>query len=74
MRETNRPANQHERIQLASDLALKAEVSSALKSAHGIIAARITATVLDGHVVLLGVVSDEEERRLAAAVVTESMA
>jgi hyperosmotically inducible periplasmic protein len=55
---------------LASDLALKAEVASALKLAPGIVAARITTAVLDGHVVLLGVVSDEEERRRAAAAVT----
>lgn len=33
-------------------------------------AARITTAVLDGHVVLLGVVADEEERRRAAAAVT----
>lgn len=55
---------------LPSDLALKAEVASALKLAPGIVSARITTAVLDGHVVLLGVVSDEAERRRAAAAVT----
>ena len=55
---------------LASDLALKAEVASALKVSPGIVTARITTTVLDGHVVLLGVVSDEEERHRTAAVVS----
>ena len=54
---------------LASDVALKAEIASALKLAPGIVGARITTAVLDGHVVLLGVVADEEERRRVAAAV-----
>jgi hyperosmotically inducible periplasmic protein len=54
---------------IASDLTLKAEIASALRLAPGVVASRITTTVLDGHVVLLGVVSDEGERlRTAAAV------
>jgi osmotically-inducible protein OsmY len=55
---------------IASDLALKAEIASALRLAPGVVATRITTSVVDGHVVLLGVVSDEEERRRAASAVT----
>jgi hyperosmotically inducible protein len=55
---------------IASDLTLKAEIATALRLEPGIVATRITATVLDGHVVLLGVVSHEEERRRAVEAVS----
>jgi osmotically-inducible protein OsmY len=48
---------------MVSDLTLKAEIASALRLTPGVVATRITTTVLDGQVVLLGVVSGEDERR-----------
>ena len=65
-----KPAQSTDESSLTADLALKAETASALKLAPGVVASRITTAVLDGHVVLMGVVSDEEARRKAAEVVS----
>ena len=45
-----------------SDATLKLEIESALALAAGVVKSRVTVEVLDGEVVLLGVVSGEEER------------
>jgi hyperosmotically inducible periplasmic protein len=50
---------------IVSDLTIKAEIASALRLTPGVVATRITTTVLDGQAVLVGVVSGEEERRQA---------
>jgi osmotically-inducible protein OsmY len=51
----------------ASDAALKAEIASSLALAPGVVTSRVHVEVLDGHVVLLGVVSGEDERLHAEA-------
>ena len=53
-----------------SDMTIHSEIAAALRLAPGVVASRINVTVLDEHVVLLGVVSDEEERRKAAEAVS----
>lgn len=51
----------------ASDLTLKAEIASSLALAPGVVKSRVHVEVLDGQVVLLGVVSGEDERVHAEA-------
>ena len=46
-----------------SDMTIHSEVAAALRLAPGVVASRINVSVLDEHVVLLGVVSGEEERQ-----------
>jgi hyperosmotically inducible periplasmic protein len=46
----------------ASELGIKAEIESALALAAGVVKSRVNVEVLDGQVVLLGVVSGNEER------------
>lgn len=46
----------------ASELAIKAEIESALALAAGVVRSRVNVEVVDGQVVLLGVVSGNEER------------
>lgn len=46
----------------ASDLTVKAEIASALALAAGVVTSRVNVEMLDGQVVLLGVVSGNEER------------
>ena len=48
-----------------SDMTIHTEIAAALRLAPGVVASRITVTVLDRQVVLVGVVSGDEERRLA---------
>lgn len=58
----------------ASDVTLKAQIKSALALAPGVVVSRVNIEVLDGKVVLLGVVSSNDERvyaEQAAAGVTE---
>jgi hyperosmotically inducible periplasmic protein len=62
-------AQSTEESSIASDLTIKAEIASALRLAPGVVATRITTTVLDREVVLLGVVSGEDERRQVEAAV-----
>lgn len=48
-----------------SDMTIHTEIAAALRLAPGVVASRITVTVLDRQVVLVGVVSGDEERRQA---------
>ena len=48
-----------------SDMTIHTEIAAALRLAPKVVASRITVTVLDRQVVLVGVVSGDEERRLA---------
>ena len=48
-----------------SDMTIRTEIAAALKLAPGVVASRITVTVLDRRAVLFGVVSGDEERRNA---------
>jgi osmotically-inducible protein OsmY len=45
-----------------SDVTLKAQIESALAIAPGVVKSRVNVDVLDGQVVLLGIVSGDEER------------
>lgn len=49
----------------AADVSLKAQIQAALALAPGVVKSRVHVEVLEGHVVLLGVVSGDEERRNA---------
>jgi len=53
----------------AADVSLKAQIQAALALAPGVVKSRVHVEVLEGHVVLLGVVSGNEERRNAEAAV-----
>ncbi|HJT19860.1 MAG TPA: BON domain-containing protein [Nitrospira sp.] len=55
----------------ASDLALKAQIESAVALAPGVVRSRVHIEVLNGSVLLLGVVSGDQERRNAEAAAAE---
>jgi len=54
-----------------SDMTIRTEIAAALKLAPGVVASRITVTVLDRRAVLFGVVSGDEERRNAVKAVSD---
>lgn len=55
-----------------SDVTLKAQIESALAIAPGVVKGRVDVDVLDGQVILLGVVSGDEERLHAEQAVSVS--
>ena len=56
------PVKSNSTASTTSDVTLKAEIESALAIAQGVVKSRVNVDVLDGQVILLGVVSGDEER------------